>query len=115
MTATNHWATCDSSLGMLTLSAGERGLNRLSFAGSLPAGGAPRLAEGKRPHELDRDAPPAILTEAIEQLGEYFAEGGRRSGQTHPGPDRDPVPSRRRHGQQADWLSRRPEAQASAA
>lgn len=77
MTATNHWAICDSPLGMLTLSAGVRGLNGLSFPDSRPAGAAPRLAEGKRPHELDRGERPAILAEAIEQLDEYFA--GARS------------------------------------
>lgn len=73
MTDTNHWATFDSPLGMLTLGAGERGINSLSFPDSLRAGGAPRPAEGERPRELDRDERPAILAEAIEQLGEYFA------------------------------------------
>ncbi|MGI8728596.1 MAG: hypothetical protein ACR2LK_01110 [Solirubrobacteraceae bacterium] len=77
MTATTRWATCDSPLGTLTLSAGERGLNGLSFPDSLPVGGDPRLAEGERVRELDRGERPAILAEAIEQLEEYFA--GARS------------------------------------
>lgn len=71
MTTTNHWATCDSPLGMLTLRASEHGLTELSFPGRGATGRPPDPSEPA--HARDRGERPTILAEAIKQLEQYFA------------------------------------------